>query len=83
MNILFIVQMDDNNKAGLFLATHNRIKYLKKKTGVRVNIISVKKYDGRLLTLIKKFLKELFIKKRRLLFYLKVSLIIIFILKTR
>ncbi|WP_368993501.1 glycosyltransferase [Caldifermentibacillus hisashii] len=65
MNILFIVQMDDNNKAGLFLATHNRIKYLKKKTGVRVNIISVKKYDGRLLTLIKKIFKRTVYKKTK------------------
>lgn len=59
MKLLFLVKMNENAKAGLFIATHNRIKALKANyTEYDIDIYSLVKYDNWLLKLIKKILNK-------------------------
>lgn len=58
MKILFIVNMDESVKGGLFLATHNRIKELSKKEGYSFKVFNIVKYDNWFLTLLKKILNR-------------------------
>ncbi|MED2497798.1 glycosyltransferase family 4 protein, partial [Bacillus thuringiensis] len=53
--------MNEDNKAGLFNATHDRIANNWDK--VDANILSLKFYDGKLLSLVKKVLNKKVIKK--------------------
>ncbi|AFV21121.1 MULTISPECIES: glycosyltransferase [Bacillus] len=61
MRLLYIVEMNEDNKAGLFNATHDRIANNWDK--VDANILSLKFYDGKLLSLVKKVLNKKVIKK--------------------
>lgn len=65
MKILFIVDMDENNKSGLFIATHNRIKVLTNDfRDNKVEVFCLNMYDNRVLSLLKKFLKRKVVEKR-------------------
>lgn len=61
MRVLYIVEMNEDNKAGLFNATHDRIANNWDK--VDANILSLKFYDGKLFSLVKKVLNKKVIKK--------------------
>ncbi|GEN54616.1 glycosyltransferase [Halobacillus faecis] len=58
MNILFIVRMDEYNRAGLFVATHNRVKRLLEDPQVNGDVYSLKFYDSAILVMIKKLFKK-------------------------
>lgn len=56
-NVLFIVNMDPNNKTGLFNATHQRIKAIKPHLS-EFDIYCLKYYDSFFLSVLKKLFKK-------------------------
>ncbi|PFW57230.1 hypothetical protein COL13_12270 [Bacillus cereus] len=55
--ILFIVDMHEEQKTGLFNASYNRISYLSKHIE-DYEVYSIKEYDGKVLTLLKKIFNK-------------------------
>ncbi|MED0988004.1 glycosyltransferase [Bacillus paramycoides] len=55
--IFFLVDMKEEQKTGLFNATYNRIKYLIKHVE-KYDVYSLREYDGKLLSLLKKVLNK-------------------------
>lgn len=55
--IFFIVDMKEEQKTGLFNATYNRIKYLIKHVE-NYDVYSLREYDGKVLSLLKKILNK-------------------------
>ncbi|MGF9964008.1 glycosyltransferase [Bacillus rhizoplanae] len=56
-NILFIVNMEEENKGGLFTATHQRIKSVSEHLD-KFQVYSLRYYDGIIIRVIKKILKK-------------------------
>ena len=59
MKVLYLVNMNENNKKGLFTATHERLKEIIKSESVdKYKIYSVQFYDGGIIKIIKKILNK-------------------------
>lgn len=70
MKILYLVNMDPQNKTGLFNATHKRIKLNDNKVDSEKYCINF--YDGIVLKLLKKLLKKKIYQKRGSILYMKI-----------
>jgi len=69
MKILFIVDMEEKIKAGLFIATHNRIKTIVNHFNEHeVEVYCLKKYDDFLLKSLKKVFKKNILTKSKVSF---------------
>lgn len=67
--VLFIVNMEEENKAGLFTATHQRVKGIKEHLN-KLQVYSLRYYDGLFVRLVKKLLnKKIYYKTKKEFIY--------------